>query len=629
MASRVAFGRAAISAAVLVSGSLVSVVASANAVAAAGTLVMSPKSPIVGEHVTAKGRLGTHVARPIVLQLKMASSWATRARGRSSTNGAFGLTVRAASSPGRATYRVLAPKVRVNGHTYPTIRTLSSTVHSVRQTAVLSVPTTDLVGSQATASATFTPARPGRTVQLQRQVSGSWTTIVTGRENSSGVAAMAFTPAAAGPYTLRALATPVNGAAPAASADSTTTVTTPSPWLQLNTDSGVYCGVKTDHTGWCWGDNGNGSVGDPIQNEYTQPVQIPGSWESISTNDLTTCGLQTDGTAWCWGANLSGQVGNGDSTGTLVSRPYELSGTWNSLYNFGGVNCGIRPDDTAWCWGSNYHGLMGIGDTTHAQIYTPQQLPGHWSELNVGSALAVMCGVQTDGSGWCWGDDSTDAVGDTAAQDGTAPPVYSPAQLSGTGWTHIITSGLTSCGVRNDATGWCWGALPGNGSDGTNTPTQLRGAWNSFSAAGTTQTAAVGAQENLCGVQTDHTGWCWGGNDLGQLENGSTTPYGTRVKSPVQVPGVWSTLRTNSEMTCGVKTNHTAACWGYNEHGQVGNGTSGFGNLVLTPATLPGTWSSISGLTDGGNTCGIELEATGWCWGWHAGVVQTSPVELP
>lgn len=212
---------------------------------------------------------------------------------------------------------------------------------------------------------------------------------------------------------------------------------------------------------------------------------------------------------------------------------------------------------------------------------------------------------------------------------GTATPVYSPFQLPRTGWTYIITSGLTSCGVRTDGTEWCWGSLPGDGGDATSTPAQVPGSWSSFAAAREDMGSVV-VDENVCGVQTDHTGWCWGGNDMGQLGDGSTSPYGTRATSPVQVSGSWTSLTTNSHTTCGLRPDHTAACWGRDDDGLVGNATPGTDDYVLSPATLPGTWTSIQSPTyDGTNMTGIQTDATGWRWGWHLSAVQNVPVELP
>ncbi len=393
---RTAVGRAAVGAGLLLACGLAFVAGPARAVSATGTLAMTPDAPIVGEQVVARGRLSTHRARPIQLQQKTGSSWTTRITGRSASTGAFQLVVRAGAVPGSATYRVWAPKVRQQGHSYPAVRTPWSTLHAVGQTAALSVPATDLVGTEVVAAAAFTPARPGRLVQLQRQVSGSWTTVATSTEDGAGKAALAFTPSSAGSYSLRALAAPTNGAARAASATSTTAVTAPSKWRQLGASKGTFCGIQTDNTGWCWGRNDYNAAAAGGDNYEPWPVQLPGSWASLTTNNSVTCGLRTDGTGWCWGYNGDGEVGNGDSTTNAVWIPSELPGVWSKLYNFGGVTCGIRPDDTAWCWGSNYHGALGIGDPDNWRIYTPRQLPGHWSDLDSTSAVTSRSADRRD-----------------------------------------------------------------------------------------------------------------------------------------------------------------------------------------------------------------------------------------
>ena len=178
--------------------------------------------------------------------------------------------------------------------------------------------------------------------------------------------------------------------------------------------------------------------------------------------------------------------------------------------------------------------------------------------------------------------------GRLALVDGTVRGVYAPTQLPGTGWTHLVSSGKTTCGVRADATGWCWGDLPGDGSDTANAPVRLPGSWMSSLGAVTGVGPTRLAEQNMCGVQADHTGWCWQSNDQGQIGDGSTLPYGTWAKTPVQVPGKWTSLTTNSDNSCGIRTDDTAACWGLDDYGEVGDGSSGLENFVLSPATLPG-----------------------------------------
>ena len=76
-----------------------------------------------------------------------------------------------------------------------------------------------------------------------------------------------------------------------------------------------------------------------------------------------------------------------------------------------------------------------------------------------------------------------------------------------------------------------------------------------------------------CGVTTAGLGFCWGNNINGQLGNSSTT----NSTIPVQIVG-GLTFRSVSVgsleyFSCGLTTAGAAYCWGYNDYGQLGNAT--------------------------------------------------------
>src|SRR5205814_2092239 len=98
---------------------------------------------------------------------------------------------------------------------------------------------------------------------------------------------------------------------------------------------------------------------------------------------------------------------------------------------------------------------------------------------------------------------------------------------------------------------------------------------------------AVGAEDSLdsvyhsCSVEPGGALWCWGINGQGQLGDGTIT----RRTSPVQVSALGSSVATVAAgggpffsgvggHTCSLKTNGTLWCWGFNNHGQVGDGTT-------------------------------------------------------
>lgn len=83
----------------------------------------------------------------------------------------------------------------------------------------------------------------------------------------------------------------------------------------MTAGEGQTCATRTDHTLWCWGDNGNGELGLGDETNRVTPTQVgmAGDWTRISTGDGPhTCAVRVGHTGWCWGFNASGQLGVGD-----------------------------------------------------------------------------------------------------------------------------------------------------------------------------------------------------------------------------------------------------------------------------------------------------------------------------
>jgi alpha-tubulin suppressor-like RCC1 family protein len=143
-----------------------------------------------------------------------------------------------------------------------------------------------------------------------------------------------------------------------------------------------------------------------------------------------------------------------------------------------------------------------------------------------------------------------------------------------------VTGGLTfeavsagayhTCGVTSSGSAYCWGSNSfGRLGDGTTTdrttPVAVSG--------GLTFDAVSAAGSHTCGLTSSGSAYCWGYNYLGELGDGTTTQRTT----PVAVSGgltfeVVSGGRLRH--TCGVTSNGSAYCWGYNGYGQLGDGTT-------------------------------------------------------
>ncbi len=114
---------------------------------------------------------------------------------------------------------------------------------------------------------------------------------------------------------------------------------------------------------------------------------------------------------------------------------------------------------------------------------------------------------------------------------------------------------------------------------------------------------------HACGLNSIGRAWCWGFNDRGQLGDGSTT---NRTRPwPVVGDHRFTAIAAGGGQTCALKADGSAWCWGH----QPGGGVGGFPNL-LVPTEVPGfTFASIAVGTS--HKCALTPQGEAWCWGHY------------
>jgi alpha-tubulin suppressor-like RCC1 family protein len=350
------------------------------------------------------------------------------------------------------------------------------------------------------------------------------------------------------------------------------------------------------------------------------------SFEAVFAGGAHTCALTSSpGAAYCWGRGESGQLGvpappsTCQTDGPLVSCsvvPVPVGGglTFEKLAGGGAHTCGLTSDGTAHCWGNNQYGQLGNGTT--ASQNAPVQVAGGFTFTSIDAGAAHTCALTSAGEAYCWGRNDRGQLG-----DGTENQSAVPVAVTGSHTFQVIAAGGFSvghtCGLTALGAAYCWGdnergqlgiGSGGSGSEDLNshgTPTLVLGGL-------TFAELTAGLGRHTCGLTAAGAAYCWGENTFGALGNRSRRDSSV----PIAVSGGLSfdQLAAGGFIghTCGVIENSTVYCWGENQTGQVGDGTT---RDRLAPRAVVGGLGFLS--IDAGfrHTCGRSTNGTVYCWG--------------
>ena len=328
---------------------------------------------------------------------------------------------------------------------------------------------------------------------------------------------------------------------------------------------------------------------------------------SISTGQNHACALTDLGAVKCWGYNQDGEVGDGTVQNDKPA-PVNVTGLGSGVTAISAGykhTCALTSLGGVKCWGYNSDGQLGDGTT--ASSSTPVNVSGLSGVVTAIRAGGFhTCALMQTGGVKCWGFNGFGQLGN-ATTSSSSTPVNVSGLSSGVsdirlGANH--TCALQSGGVK------CWGdngfGQLGNGTTTqSNIPVTVAGPLPVISAisAGGSHTCALTAGNGLL---------CWGRNDTGQLGDGTTIMR----RSPVNVSGLSSgvsALSAGSWHTCARMQAGGAMCWGLNFYGQVGDGTTVTRLVPVNVSALPGGLGSIQV----GNYYTCALLSTGGmrCWG--------------
>ncbi|CAN5221440.1 hypothetical protein BH09MYX1_BH09MYX1_52050 [soil metagenome] len=351
------------------------------------------------------------------------------------------------------------------------------------------------------------------------------------------------------------------------------------------------------------------------------------------------CALLKDGTVRCWGANGLGQLGDGLDGGFDASNratPIPVNGLSGALgvsaatvYTAAGSTC-ARTATATFCWGANSSGQLGQAGDAGQGLFDNLPHPSPLAPATVTTSSATTANnfnncaiVGTEMVCWGLNVDGVNGRGGVAANTVSAPGKIlndAGAVVSGAAGAEfglaLLQNGTVLSWGRNQNAAL---ARPIIGQVDT-TPGLIP------NLADVVQVSA--GESHACVVNKTGQVLCWGLNDYGQLGRGTT---GGNSALPFAVPlgsGKLATqVATSNAHSCAITTDGLVYCWGRNSGGQ--SGPTGDGGLNPNPVTIP-TEVKVGGKAIAIGTGGANLQnfGTGYtcvlleggavqCWGYN------------
>lgn len=397
------------------------------------------------------------------------------------------------------------------------------------------------------------------------------------------------------------------------------------------------CAILSNNV-WCWGKNNMGQLGDGTTSDSNIPVKVRsigdmrnGEIIDIFTAQHHSCVLTKSSTGrriYCWGDNRSGQLGNSDFGGSYSPVPIEIKVvgasaisdfSGNKISAIGGTgdtSCAIASGKV-YCWGGNDWGQLGYGSpgspghsSVPAMINSggPNRIPNNYSATKLstgGSRSRTMCVITTEKRAYCWGQARFGQLGvgpvagDKYSLATRVKGLEDVVDISQDGywWTKDPNYVTHTCAIANAGRVYCWGGagLGQSGSPGGGNPKKNIEPKEVHGLPGVALQVEVGIAHSCALVNVGGTKrvYCWGSNEFGQLgvnRKYDDSPDGTRwTYKPMQVDyGLPAgerivSLSAGANRGCVIMSDKRSYCWGLNDNGQIGDGTSGSENNRFSP----------------------------------------------
>ena len=407
--------------------------------------------------------------------------------------------------------------------------------------------------------------------------------------------------------------------------------------------------LKSDGTVWGWGYNAYGQLSDNTMTNRTIPVKALETQDTyitdaieISASYFSTIILKNDGTVISVGRDADGELG--DNNTTEKHLPVKVVNSDNTGYlsgitsirNAGYSTYALTKEGKIYAWGSNSYGHLGNNSTTNSlKPVLVKDNTGN-NELKdisyIGAGTGFALSIDKNGYVQAWGNNNKKQLGNATLVQSELP-VYIGSKLVATpnelklqiGDTQELKITVKSFNLfeseNNVQREITFKSL--NEDIATVNETGIITAVSmgvtriiakdtlsgkviavdvSVLEEGNVTPKIVSGLNHTVALKSDGTVWTWGYNNYGQLGNGtnesSNEPIQVEIENVVDVAA-------GHYFSIALKADGTVWAWGYNNYGQLGQGDT---NKVYNPIQVKG----VNGEGYLGNITKISARGSKW-----------------
>ena len=382
--------------------------------------------------------------------------------------------------------------------------------------------------------------------------------------------------------------------------------------LSMGSDHSVA--LSTDGRVFVWGSNNYGKLGDGTSQNKNVPTEITSSFFleegdeiiSLFLGDYHSSALSATGQTFMWGFNSNGQLGDGDSRNIDIYVPKVITSRFSLTagdkiisLSLGAVHSSaLSATGRVFTWGFNGSGRLGDGTTTNRNV--PTEITSRFSLTAGDKIISLSLGythssaLSKTGRVFTWGFNGSGQIGDGTTTNRNVPTEIT-SRFSLTAGDKIISVSLGythSSALSETGRIFMWGSnYDGQIGDGTtdamigkqNVPTEITSRF-SLITGDKIISLSLGGRVSSALSETGRI-FMWGSNYYRQLGDGTSADRNI----PTEITSSFSLTAGDKIISVSLGSTHSSALsqtgrvftWGWNENGQLGDGTTNASNVPV------------------------------------------------